>query len=250
MTVQGKRALVTGAGSGIGQAIALMLAAAGAKVVVGDIDGERAGRTANAIEAAGGEAAGYLADVSRKDEVGGMFAFMHSRFGGIDILVNNAGIGIDGGIDEALEEDWDRVQDVTLKSTFLCSQFAARSFKAQRYGRIVNISSRMWMGGALQSSYSAAKGGVVSLTRTCAMELIEFGVTVNCIAPGAIASPVFAAMPAERKEQILSRQFVPGVIGQPEDVARAALFFASDESGYITGQVLHVCGGKSLGARW
>lgn len=250
MKVAGRAALITAAGSGIGKATAHKLAEWGAKVLVCDIDGDRVNRTVHDIVSSGGEAVGFQADVSRKEEVSRMFDYMLAHFGGIDILVNNAGIGLDGKINEATEEDWDRVLDVSLKSTFLCSHFAAKSFIAQKYGRIVNISSRMWMGGIGQSSYSAAKGGVVSLTRTCAMELIEHGVTVNCIAPGAIASTVFDVMSPERQEQILSRQFVPGVIGRPEDVANAVAFFASDDAGYITGQVLHVCGGKSLGARW
>lgn len=217
-------------------------------VVVNDIQKDKVEQAVAEIGQYG-EVIGVAADVTNKSDVEQLFTEINSQFGMIDILVNNVGIARDSRIENMSEEEWDTVLNVNLKSYFLCSQAAAKIFIEKKYGRIVNISSRAWLGGFGQSNYSAAKGGVVSLTRTLAIELSKHNVTVNCIAPGLIDTPLFRSLREDAQERLLRIQPI-NRIGQPEEVANAALFFASDDSGYITGQTLYVCGGKSIGARW
>lgn len=249
MTVKERVALVTGSASGIGKAIAVKLAKQGAKVVINDIQQEKIDETVAEIRKSGGDAIGIRSDVTNKADVQAMFTEIYNHFGRFDILVNNVGISRDALIQKMTEDEWDLVLNINLKSYFLCTQEATKYFIQQEYGRIVNISSRAWLGGFGQANYSAAKGGVVSLTRTCAIELAKYNVTANCIAPGLIDTPLFRSFREDAQERLLKIQPI-NRIGQPEEVANAAVFFASDDSGYITGQTLHVCGGKSLGARW
>jgi len=246
MNIWNRVALITGSGSGIGKAIALKLAQLGVKVVINDIDEEKVERV-NSEGRKYGEVLGIQANVTNKEEVDGLFNQVIQEYGTIDILVNNVGIIRDRKIENMSEEDWDQVLNVNLKSYFLCSQAAAKIFMEKKYGRIINISSRAWLGGFGQANYSAAKGGIVSLTRTLAIELAKHHVTANCIAPGLIDTPLYQSFRDDVKERLLKMQPIHR-IGQPEEVANAVAFFASDESSYITGQVLHVCGGKSLGA--
>jgi len=246
MNIRNRVALITGSGSGIGKAIALKLAQLGVKVVINDIDEEKVERV-NSEGRKYGEVLGIQANVTNKEEVDGLFNQVIQEYGTIDILVNNVGIIRDRKIENMSEEDWDQVLNVNLKSYFLCSQAAAKIFMEKKYGRIINISSRAWLGGFGQANYSAAKGGIVSLTRTLAIELAKHHVTANCIAPGLIDTPLYQSFRDDVKERLLKMQPIHR-IGQPEEVANAVAFFASDESSYITGQVLHVCGGKSLGA--
>ena len=249
MKVKERVALVTGSARGIGKAIAIKLAHYGAKVIVNDIQDEKIQETVSEILEAGGEAIGIKCNVTNKVEVESMFAQIAKTFGKIDILVNNVGISRDALIQKMTEDQWDSVLNTNLKSYFLCSQEASNYFIQQQYGRIINISSRAWLGGFGQANYSAAKGGIVSLTRTCAIELAKHNITANCIAPGLIDTPLFRSLREDAQERLLKIQPI-NRIGQPEEVANAVVFFASDDSGYITGQTLHVCGGKSLGARW
>jgi NAD(P)-dependent dehydrogenase (short-subunit alcohol dehydrogenase family) len=249
MHVNGRVALVTGSAGGIGKAIALKLAQHGAKVVINDIQQDKIDAAVAEIREAGGEALGIRSDVTNKAEVKSMFERIINVFGNFDILVNNVGIARDALIQKMTEDEWDMVLNINLKSFFLCTQEATKYFMERNYGRIVNISSRAWLGGFGQANYSAAKGGIVSLTRTCAIELAKYNVTANCIAPGIIDTPLFRSFKEEAQERLLKMQPI-NRIGQPEEVANAAVFFASNDSGYITGQVLHVCGGKSLGAMW
>lgn len=249
MNVKERVALVTGSASGIGKAIALKLAEQGAKVVVNDIQQEKIDETVSEIREAGGEAIGIKSDVTNKADIQSMFTNVLDTYGKFDILVNNVGISRDALIQKMTEDEWDLVLDINLKSYFLCTQEATKHFIQQEYGRIVNISSRAWLGGFGQANYSAAKGGVVSLTRTCAIELAKYNVTANCIAPGLIDTPLFRSFKQDAQERLLKIQPI-NRIGQPEEVANAVAFFASDDTGYITGQTLYVCGGKSLGARW
>lgn len=245
MNVKDRVALITGSAGGIGYGIAQRLVKHGAKIVINDINQERVNTAVQGIQDAGGEAIGIVADITNKVQVTDMFEEVVQRYGRIDILVNNAGIERDRSIPKMTEDDWDMVMDVNLKGVFLCSQAASNLMREQNYGRIVNISSRAWLGWFAQSNYAASKGGVVSLTRSYAIELGKYGITVNCIAPGLIKSPLFDQLDEEVKKRLLSAQ-PSNSIGTVEDIANLAHFFTADEAHYITGQVMYACGGKSL----
>jgi len=221
------------------------MAQSGAKAVVVDIDSSKVSRVVGEIKAEGGTVIGIAADITKKAEVDAMFKQVVDTFGGIDILVNNAGIAKDKGFLKLSEEDWDSVLDVNLKGMFLCCQAAVPHMREKKYGRIINISSRAWLGWAGQANYAASKGGVVSLTRTLALELARYGITANCIAPGIIKTALWDSAPEQVRERLLKIQ-PTGAIGTPNDIARTIMFFAGDQAGYITGQTIFVCGGKSL----
>ncbi len=239
----GKRALVTGANTGIGQAIAVALAEAGADVAL-------AGRSAPAetlalIAATGRVGVDLRADLSSAAPVAGLVADAVAALGGLDILVNNAGIIRRNDLADFTEEDWDAVIDTNLKTLFFLSQAAARVMMAKGSGKIINIASLLsFQGGIRVPSYAAAKSGVAGLTKAMANELAPSGVQVNAIAPGYIATNNTAALQADetRNRQILER--IPtGRWGRPEDIAGAAVFLASPASDYVTGHVLAVDGG-------
>ena len=244
----GKRvALVTGASRGIGRAIALRLAAEGCYVVI-NYNGskEKAEEVQQEILQAGGQAHIYQCNVADFQACGEMFKDTISKMGHLDILVNNAGITKDGLLMGMSEEDFSKVVDTNLKGTFYCIRHAARTMIKQKKGRIVNLSSIVGVSGnAGQANYAASKAGVIGLTKSAAKELASRGITVNAIAPGFICTDMTQVLPEQVKEKIWA-QIPMGGFGNPQDVAAAAAFFASEEAGYITGQVLMVDGGMAM----
>jgi NAD(P)-dependent dehydrogenase (short-subunit alcohol dehydrogenase family) len=246
MPLAGRVALVTGAGSGIGEATARRFAAEGAVVVVNDVDGERARTVATAIGKDGGKAAAVPADVTRRDEVERLVAGIVAEHGRLDVLINNAGINRDAMSYKMTEEQWDQVLTVNLKGTFLCAQAALSRMRERGWGRVVNTSSIGSLGNIGQANYSASKAGVIGLTKTLALEYAKYGVTVNCVAPGAVMTPMLAGVPDQIREKITAGIPV-GRIAEPREIAAVHAFLASEEAAFITGQVIFVDGGMSVG---
>lgn len=247
MLLSGKVALVTGAARGIGQATAQAMASEGATVILADRDEARGQAAANATVASGARAHFEPLDVSDATMVERAFANVRTRFGAIDILVNNAGILRDARLVRMTLEQWDQVLDINLKGVFLCGQAAARRMiEAGRGGAIINISSVVGLYGNFgQSNYVAAKAGVIGLTRTWARELGKDGIRVNAVAPGFIATEILQSMP-EKVVQIMKERTPLGRLGQPQDIAQACVWLASERAAFITGAVLSVDGGLVL----
>lgn len=247
MGVKDRVAIVTGSGQGIGEGIARALGGGGARVVVNDLVAERVERVASEMTAEGMTAVGVAANVATGDGADALVQGAIDAYGKVDILVNNVGMARDGWLAKMSEEDWDMVLNVNLKSQFLCSRAAAPHMMEQKYGRIVNVSSRAWLGGPGQANYAASKGGVISLTKTLALEMARYSITANCVAPALVDTPLFRDLKEEVQERLVKT--IPAKrIGSPADIGNAVLFFASEEASYVTGQVLYVCGGRSLGA--
>jgi 3-oxoacyl-[acyl-carrier protein] reductase len=243
----GKSAIVTGASRGIGRAIAIALAQEGAKVAVNFAGSEeKAAETVRMIEEAGGEAFAIRASVSSQEDVKQLVDGTMERFGSVDILVNNAGITKDNLLMRMKEEEWDDVLSTNLKGVFLCTKAVARPMMKKRSGTIINLASVVGVAGnAGQANYVAAKAGVIGLTKTAAKELAARGIRVNSVAPGFITTDMTDKLPEEVKEGMLG-QIPLGRLGDPEHVARAVVFLASEDSAYITGQTLHVDGGMVM----
>ena len=245
MDLRGKVAVVTGAGRGIGAAIAQKLANDGAYVAVCDLVEENAASVANGIKAAGGDAGVFIANTANYDQVEQMFARLLEEKGHIDIVVNNAGINRDAMLHKMEIKQWDDVIAVNLTGVFYCTQQAAKIMREAGYGRIINISSASVNGNIGQANYSAAKAGVVGLTKTAAKELAKKGVTVNAICPGFIETEMTKGIP-EKAWDIMVSKIPMGYVGKPIEVANLVAFLASDDASYITGEMIHVGGGFKL----
>ncbi|MGA2867271.1 MAG: 3-oxoacyl-[acyl-carrier-protein] reductase [Verrucomicrobiota bacterium] len=246
MKLSNRIALVTGASRGIGKAICLALASEGADIVAVDIKAEWLEETKRAIEAGGRKCLALAADVSKHSEVKQAVDAALAQMGRVDILVNNAGITRDNLLLRMTEAEWDAVLSVNLKGAFNCTRAVVRAMVKQRYGRIINISSVIGLrGNAGQANYAASKAGLIGLTKASAQELASRQITVNAIAPGFIETQMTQKIPEESRKRLL--ELIPQKkLGQPEDVARLAVFLASDDASYITGEVIRVDGGMAM----
>lgn len=247
MCLTNKTAVVTGASRGIGRAIALELARQGANVIVNYSGSEQKALDVVAeIEAHGGKALAVQANISNAESVQALMKQAIDTFGSLDILVNNAGITRDNLLMRMKEDEWDDVINTNLKGVFLCTKAVSRQMMKQRAGRIINISSIVGVAGNPgQANYVAAKAGVIGLTKTTAQELASRNILVNAIAPGFITTEMTDGLPEELKETML-KQIPLAKLGQPEDIAKAVTFLASDSANYITGQTLHIDGGMVM----
>ena len=238
-----RAALVTGGGRGIGRAIALCLARDGANVAVLDINEDNAEETAEMVRNLGCQAVAIQADVSDSGAVQRAVNTTMETLGDLHILVNNAGITRDMLIIKMKEDEWKKVIDINLTSAFLCSRAAVKHMLRKRYGRVVNISSVVGLAGqAGQTNYSASKAGLIGLTKSLAKEVGSRGITVNAVAPGFIPTALTDVLPEEQRAAVIAATPL-GRLGTVEDIANAVAFLASDEAGFITGQVLSVDGG-------
>ena len=246
-----KVAVVTGSSRSIGRAIALALARRGCAVTVNySKSRDEADEVVKTIEEMGGKAVAVQCDVSKREEVEAMFKATMDAFGKVDILVNVAGIAMRGSLLDTTDEVWDRHMEVNLKGVFLCSQVAARHMVERSYGKIVNISSNSGFGIAMdgETAYGVSKAGVIQLTKSSAYDLGKHNINVNCVAPGAVDTVMLrGGRSDEEYEKVLEgrrNRASLGITGTPEDIANAVLFFASDDSRYITGKTLLVDGGR------
>jgi len=248
MKLKNKVAIVTGAGQGIGREIALTLAKEGAKVVVTDIT-DKIHDVVKEIESSGSQGLGIKVDVSKRNQTEAMVKKTLQKFGRIDILVNNAGIYPFKSLLEMKEEDWDHVLDVNLKGVFNCAKAVLPAMTKQKYGKIINITSIAGtkVGFLNLVHYSASKAGILGFTKSAALELAQYNINVNAIAPGAIDTPGTSTTMGERKQFEKFAKIIPAKrIGKPIDIANLVSFLASDESSYITGECIVVDGGFTI----
>ena len=242
--------IVTGGGSGIGRAIALQFAAEGATIVAADLVPERAIETADLIKSSGGRAIGVAADVSKAADVSAMAVAATNAFARVDILVNNAGLSVGDTVLDFDEAAWDLNLDVVLKSVYLCSRSVLPDMIERGRGVILNIASVNGLRAVGEAAYSAAKAGMINLTANMAIHFGDKGIRVNCIAPGTIRTPIWGAR-VQRDPEVfekVAKWYPLGRVGEPEDVAKAALFLCSDDAAWITGVTLPVDGGLTVGS--
>lgn len=251
MEFKDKVAIVTGGSRSIGRGVALAFAREGCTVVVNyRKSSDEADEVVNTIEQMNGNALAVQCDVSKRDDVERMFKTAIDTYGKVDILVNNAGVAKGGSILETTDEVWDLHMEINLKGVFLCTQVAARHMVERRYGKIVNISSNSGFGIAMdgETSYAVSKAGVNQLTKSSSYDLGPYGINVNCVAPGAVDTVMLKGSNTdeEYEEKLQGRKdrSTLGIVGTPDDIANAVLFFASDKSRYITGKILLVDGGR------
>lgn len=244
-SLHGLVAVVTGGAKGIGLGIARELAQGGCRLALWDFDDAALEEARRALSNEGADVSTFKVDVSAVDQVEAAVARLLASHERIDILVNNAGIGGDKLVSKMDLAFWSRVIEVNLHSQFICAKAVLAQMAQNRFGRIINIGSRAWLGNRGQAAYSASKGAVVSLTRSLALEYARKGITVNAVAPGIVETPLFATL-TEEVRQSLHKTVPMERIGQPQDIARAVRFFAEPGSSYVTGQLLYVCGGRSL----
>jgi len=240
-----KVAIVTGSGRGIGAVTARALAEEGVRVTITDIDPATTEATRAALAADGFDVIGVPCDVTDKEQVANLVAKTVEAFGTVHILVNNAGFPRDGYITKMSEDDWDLVIDVILKGAYNCSRAVVPHFMEQHFGRVINIASRAHFGNPGQVNYSAAKAGIIGFTRALGMEQGRFNVTVNAVAPGFIATAMIEALPNYEtvKNKSLALNTVPR-LGNERDIANGVVFLASEAAGYISGETLHITGGR------
>lgn len=243
--LDGKIAIVTGSGRGLGKGIAVKLALEGAKVVILDVLEENAKKCAMEIINSNGSAIYFPANISKIEDVKNIYDKTIKEYGKIDILVNNAGINKDAMLNKMTDEEWDLVIGVNLTGTFYMTREASKIMREQGNGRIINISSMSWMGNIGQANYAASKAGVIGLTKTAARELAKKGVTCNAICPGFIETDMTKGVP-QKVWDIMMNKIPAGRAGKPSDIGNIAAFLASDEADYITGQIIEVSGGMVL----
>lgn len=243
-------AVITGGARGIGKATSLKMVQEGAAVAILDLLSPDLEKTVQEIKAQGGKALGLPVDISLRTQVEQAFATINAEWGRIDILVNNAGVVYPAPLDKVQDGDWDKVVSVNLKGTFFCTRAALPGMKKNRYGKIINIGSRASLGKEERTVYSATKAGLIGLTRTWALELAPYNINVNYVGPGPIATELFKASnpPDSPRTQAIIRSIPLQRMGEPADVANLISFLASDEASFITGQVIFICGGLTVGA--
>jgi 3-oxoacyl-[acyl-carrier protein] reductase len=245
LEIKNKVAIITGSARGLGAATARRLAEEGVKVVITDIQADLAENTAAALRADGLAAHCVVADITKADDVQRLVNETLTVFGGVHILVNNAGSPRDKYLVKMSEQDWDFVMNVMLKGAFLASKAVMPHLIAQGWGRVINVSSRAHFGNPTQSNYSAAKAGLIGMAKALSLEEGRYGITVNCVAPGFMETEMIQALPTYEtiKERALQAQPIKRV-GRPGDIADAIAFLASERAGFISGEVLHVTGGR------
>ncbi len=246
MQFKDRVALITGGGRGIGWEISKLFAAEGADIAICDVNKEALDKAKSEIESLGRRCLVFQADVTKQDQVGDMVLKILDNFKKVDILINNAGVTRDGLLVRMSEADWDMVLDINLKGVFNCTKAVAKPMMKQRWGRIINIASIIGItGNAGQANYAASKGGVIAFTKSIAKELASRNINVNAIAPGFIQTEMTKKLPDEYREQML--KMIPlNKLGEAQDVAKTALFLASESASYITGHVIQVDGGMVM----